>query len=299
MYLPCHLLFFWGTSTIYIYIYIFEIKFKIQNKSRLHQINHWLAHQALDLAIPSVVRQRAAQKQRTEANIHVGRHGASSSPRFLPSDRGRGQPLSEPQHPDRLPCAHAAKAELPFEHRVLAHSRGVRVLAHDEIGLEAPRPVSVALVPAAQLLGRCRWRGRDGGVYACAHTLKRTLRCQRQWRAGRWGAASRLAPRAVTFHAHALGQWSLSRREVRRASVMIFFNAPGCYTRGRSPSACLPAPTDALGPQTRDCLSWCAAAELVRAKHILILQLDIFSFYFCLHHCRSIMPACAYVLFLT
>ena len=73
------------------YIFEFEIKFKIQNKSRLHQINHWLAHQALDLAIPSVVRQRAAQKQRTEANIHVGRHGASSSPRFLPSDRGRGQ----------------------------------------------------------------------------------------------------------------------------------------------------------------------------------------------------------------
>ena len=79
-----------------------------------------------------------------------------------------------------------------------------------------------------------------------------------------------------------LGQRSLLRREVRRASVMIFFNAPGCYTSGRSPSACLPAPTDALGPQTRDCLSWCAAAELVRAKHTLILQLDIFFFLFLL-----------------
>jgi hypothetical protein len=50
-------------------------------------------------------------------------------------------------------CAHAAKTELPFEHRDLASGRGARVLGHDDIGLETPRSVSIGLVPAAQLVG--------------------------------------------------------------------------------------------------------------------------------------------------
>ena len=50
---------------------------KIKIKSRFLQLNqYWRAQQALDLAIPSVARQRAAPKRRTEAEIHVGRQGA-------------------------------------------------------------------------------------------------------------------------------------------------------------------------------------------------------------------------------
>jgi hypothetical protein len=46
-----------------------------------------------------------------------------------------------------------AKAELPFEHRLLARGRGARVLRRDEIGLETPRSGLIGLVPAAQLVG--------------------------------------------------------------------------------------------------------------------------------------------------
>ena len=105
-----------------------------------------------------------------------------------------------------------AKAELPFEHRVLARSRGVRVLAYDEIGLAAPRPVSIALVPAvlggvAVLELRRRVRVQCLCVHT-SHTLKRKPRCQPSVARGALGAALRLALRAVTFHARALGQRS-------------------------------------------------------------------------------------------
>jgi len=75
---------------------------------------------------------------------------------------------------------------------------------------------------------------------------------------------------------------------------LFYFNAPGCYTSGRHPSGRFPAPTDATRPQTRNCMSWCAGAELVRAKHILILQFNISdqsrprALTCCVHH-----PKCA------
>lgn len=54
---------------------------------------------------------------------------------------------------------HAAKAELPFEHSILAHGRGARVLEHDRIGVKITSLVLIGLVPAARL---------TGGVAVCA-----------------------------------------------------------------------------------------------------------------------------------
>jgi len=93
-----------------------------------------------------------------------------------------------------------AKAELPFEQRLLASGRGARVLGHDDIGPEIPRSVSIGLVPAAQLVA-------IGGDAVLIISLERRWRVHTRTEARAAlsarvvrealgpGAASRLAPR--------------------------------------------------------------------------------------------------------
>ena len=80
---------------------------------------------------------------------------------MLPSEI---RPLAFPSEPPKREGAspkrtHAAKAELPFEHRILARGHGLRVLEHDGIDVEITSLVLIGLVPAARL---------TGGVAVCA-----------------------------------------------------------------------------------------------------------------------------------
>ena len=88
-------------------------------------------------------------------DIQVGRQGALAGTSCL-RIAASGQLILQSRDTSidaHAKCAHAVKAELPFEHRVLASGRGARVLRHDEIGLETPRSGLIGLVPAAQLVG--------------------------------------------------------------------------------------------------------------------------------------------------
>ena len=80
---------------------------------------------------------------------------------MLPSEI---RPLAIPSEPPKREGAspkrtHAAKVELPFEHRILARGHGAHVLEHDGIGVEITSLVLIGLVPAARL---------TGGVAVCA-----------------------------------------------------------------------------------------------------------------------------------
>ena len=75
---------------------------------------------------------------------------------MLPSEI---RPLAFPSEPPKREGAspkrtHAAKAELPFEHRILARGHGARELEHDGIDVEITSLVLIGLVPAARLAGR-------------------------------------------------------------------------------------------------------------------------------------------------
>ena len=80
---------------------------------------------------------------------------------MLPSEN---RPLAIPSEPPKRKGAspkrtHAAKTELPFEHRILARGHGAHVLEHDGIGVEITSLLLIGLVPAARL---------TGGVAVCA-----------------------------------------------------------------------------------------------------------------------------------
>ena len=80
------------------------------------------------------------------------------------------EPLKREGDSESPKRTHAAKVELPFEHRILA-----RVLEHDEIGVEITSLVLIVLVPAARLAGRVAVGAAE--AVARAHTLKRVLHC--------------------------------------------------------------------------------------------------------------------------
>ena len=89
---------------------------------------------------------------------------------MLPSEI---QPLAIPSEPPKRGGAspkrtHAAKAELPFEHRILARGHGAHVLEHDGIDVEITSLVLIGLVPAARLAGRVVVGA--AGAAASAHT---------------------------------------------------------------------------------------------------------------------------------
>ena len=68
-------------------------------------------------------------------------------PLAFPSEPPKREPGASPKR------THAAKAELPFEHRILARGHGARVLEHDRIGVKITSLVLIGLVPAARLTG--------------------------------------------------------------------------------------------------------------------------------------------------
>ena len=116
---------------------------------------------------------------------------------------------------------------------------------------------------------------------------------------GARGAGRSIAPGTTSRHIPCASPWPEVAVETRGAArfcrdFFYILNAPGCYTSGWHQSGCFPAPTDATRPQTRNCMSWCVGAELVRAKHILILQFNISdqsrprALTCCVHH-----PKCA------